>query len=106
MTVFIEREGIIDKIFDRVMAFSGYKDIDFDLDTDFSKRYFLMGEDEAEIRALFIPKLIEFIEKEQIHHIECNSEALLVFNKFELARINQVEKTIDFSRRLTERILA
>jgi hypothetical protein len=87
------------------MAFSGYKDIDFDLYTGFSKRYLLMGEDEAEIRALFTPKLIEFIEKEQIHHIECNGEALLVFNKLKLARINQVEKTIDFSRRLTERIL-
>jgi MFS superfamily sulfate permease-like transporter len=100
----MEKEGIFDKIFDRVMAFSGYKDIDFDLFTDFSKRYLLMGEDEEEIRALFTPELLEFIEKEQIHHIECNGEALLVFNKLKLARIDQVEKTIDFSRRLTEQI--
>ena len=34
----MEKEGILDKIFDRVMAFSGYKDIDFVMYPDFSQK--------------------------------------------------------------------
>jgi len=34
----MEKEGIFDKIFDRVMTFNAYKDIDFELFTDFSKK--------------------------------------------------------------------
>ncbi len=90
----MEKEGIFDKIFDRVMAFSGYKDIDFDLYPGFSKNILLMGEDEESIRKFFTPGLIQFFETEGVQHIECNGEALLVFIKMKLARTDEIEKVI------------
>ena len=101
----MEKEGIFDKIFDRVMAFSGYKDIDFDLYPGFSKNILLMGEDEESIRKFFTPGLIQFFETEGVQHIECNGEALLVFIKMKLARTDEIEKVINFSKRLTKIIL-
>ena len=35
----MEKEGVFEKIFDRVMAFTGYKDIDFEMYPDFSKNF-------------------------------------------------------------------
>lgn len=101
----MEKEGIFDKIFDRFMAFSGYRDIDFELYTDFSKKVLLMGEDEQAIRDLFTPELIRFFENEQVQHIECNGEALLIFNKLKPARTDETEKIIGFAKRLTDRML-
>ena len=101
----MEKEGIFDKIFDRVMAFSGYKDIDFELYPSFSKNILLMGENEAEIREFFTPELIEFFETEKVQHIECNGEALLIFIKMKLARTDKMEEVIGFSKRLTKIVL-
>jgi len=101
----MEKEGIFDKLFDRVMAFTGYRDIDFDLYPGFSKNILLMGEDEESIRAFFTPELIEFFESEKVQHIECNGEALLIFVKMKLARIDETEEVIDFSKRLTKIII-
>jgi hypothetical protein len=102
----LEKEGIFDKIFDRVMAFSGYKDIDFELYPSFSKNILLMGENETEIRTFFTPDLIEFFEAERVEHIECNGEALLIFIKMKLASTDETEEVIEFAKHLTGIILA
>ena len=39
----MEKEGVIERIFDRVMAFTGNKDIDFEMYPDFSKKFLIMG---------------------------------------------------------------
>ena len=100
----MEREGLFDKIFDRVMAFTGYKDIDFELYTNFSSQFLLMGENEAAIREFFTPELIEFFENEPVQHIESNGEALLIFNKLKLARTDETLRLLEFSERLLKRI--
>ena len=101
----MEKEGLFDKLLDRFMAFSGYKDIDFDLYTDFSKKILLMGEDETAIREFFKPELIRFFEKEHVQHIECNGEALLIFNKLKPARTDETQEIIRFADRLTDHII-
>ena len=101
----MEKEGIFDKIFDRVMAFSGYRDIDFQFYPTFSKNILLMGENEDMIRSFFSADIIEFFESEPVQHIECNGEALLIFIKMKLARTNDIEKVIDFARRLPPKML-
>ena len=101
----LEKEGYLDKLFDRVLAITGYKDIDFENHPGFSKKFLLLGKNEQEIRAIFTPALIEFIENEPIYHIECNGDALLVFSKIKLSPIDQVEKTILFSNRLAAKML-
>ncbi len=96
----MEKEGVFDKIFDRVMAFSGYKDIDFNMYTDFSNKFLLMGNNEKDIRAFFEKDLIQFFENEQVFHVESNGEALLIFDKVKEARTDEVVKFIDFAKRL------
>jgi MFS superfamily sulfate permease-like transporter len=100
----LEREGFFDKVFDRVMAFSGYKDIDFELFTKFSKQFLLMGEKEEEIRAFFTPDLLQFLEQNNIQHIESNGEALLVFNYLRLARSNEITNMLEFSESLVQKM--
>ena len=100
----MEKEGVFEKIFDRVMAFSGYKDIDFEMFTGFSKKFLLMGKNEQEIRKFFDKKLIKFFETRQVYHIESNGEALLIFDKFKLARTDEAIGFIDFANDLAHLI--
>ncbi|RMG77756.1 MAG: SulP family inorganic anion transporter [Bacteroidetes bacterium] len=100
----LEKEGFFDKIFDRVLAFSGRKDIDFQLFPGFSQKFLLKGEDEKEIRDFFTPELIRFLEGEEIYHIESNGEAILLFKYLRLARTDEVERMVDFSKKLLEKI--
>lgn len=89
----MEKEGVFDRIFDRVMAFSGYKDIDFEMYSDFSKKFLIMGNNEQKIRSFFTHEIIHFFENHQIYHLESNGEALLIFDKVKLARTGE---TLDF----------
>lgn len=102
----LEKEGFLDKIFDRVMALSGYKDIDFKLYTNFSKRFLLKGENESEVRKFFNSDLIEFLEKSDTYHIESNGEALLIFSQLKLSKTEEMLKMIQFSERLIDKIKA
>ena len=49
----MEKEGLFEKIFDRVMALTGYKDIDFEMYPDFSRKFLITGKNESEIRSFF-----------------------------------------------------
>jgi len=84
----LEREGFFDKIFDRVLAFSGQKDIDFELFTDFSKKFLLKARDEKSVRQLFTKDLIRFFENEDI------------FKYLRLANANELTNMIAYSERL------
>lgn len=96
----IEKEGVFERIFDRVMAFTGYKDIDFKMYPDFSKKFLLMGNSEAEIRSFFTDEIIRFFENHHIFHLESNGEALLIFNKIKLARTDETLVFIDYGKKL------
>jgi hypothetical protein len=100
----MEKEGVLDKLFDRVMALSGYKDIDFEMYTHFSKKFLIMGENESAIRSFFTHELISFFEGEQVFHIESNGEALLIFNKLKLTRTDETLKIMNFAEKLAKRI--
>lgn len=97
----MEKEGVFEKIFDRVMAFSGYKDIDFNMYSDFSKKFLLMGRNEEEIRSFFVDKIIRFFENHQIYHLESNGEAVMIFDKVKLARTDETIAFIAYGEQLT-----
>ena len=101
----IEKEGVFDKLFDRVMAFSGYKDIDFDMFPDFSKKFLLMGTHEQNIRDFFTQDIVYFLESRPVFHIESNGEALLIFDKFKLARTDETIRMIEFANQLAKLIV-
>ena len=96
----MEKEGVFEKIFDRVMAFTGYKDIDFKMYPDFSKKFLLMGNNESEIRSFFTDEIINFFENHQIYHLESNGEALIIFDKIKLARTDETIAFIDYGKKL------
>jgi len=96
----MEKEGVLEKIFDRVMAFTGYKDIDFKMYPDFSKKFLLMGNNESEIRSFFTDEIIRFFENHQIYHLESNGEALIIFDKIKLARTDETIAFIDYGKEL------
>ena len=96
----MEKEGVFDKIFDRVMAFTGYKDIDFEMYPDFSNKFLIMGNNESEIRSFFTDKIIRFFEYHHIYHLESNGEELIIFDKIKLARTDETIAFIDYSKEL------
>ena len=101
MPVFaMEKEGLFEKIFDRVIALTGHKDIDFEMYPNFSKKFLITGTNEAEIRSFFTKELIHFFENKQIYHLESNGEALLIFDKIKLARTDETITLINYSKAL------
>ena len=99
-TFTMEKEGMLGNIFDRVMAFTGYKDIDFEMYPNFSKKFLLMGENESEIRSFFTDEIIHFFENHQIYHLESNGESLVIFDKIKLARTDETIAFIEYGKEL------
>ena len=99
-TFTMEKEGVLGNIFDRVMAFTGYKDIDFEMYPNFSKKFLLMGENESEIRSFFTDEIIQFFENHQIYHLESNGEYLVIFDKIKLARTDETIAFIEYGKEL------
>ena len=96
----MEKEGMVEKLFDRVMAFTGHKDIDFDMYPNFSKKFLVMGKNELDIRSLFSEEIVRFFEEHQIYHLESNGEALVIFDKIKLARTDETIAFIDYGMEL------
>ncbi len=97
----IDKEGLFDKIFNRVKVFSGAnKDINFVKFPGFSNKFQLSGVDENAIRSFFTDDLISFLEHNEIHHIESNGEALMIFKYLHIARTDEVQNMLAFSRNL------
>lgn len=96
----MEKEGVFEKLFDRVMAYTGYKDIDFDMYPDFSKKFLIMGNNESDIRSFFTDEIIRFFENHQIYHLESNGDSLVIFDKIKLARTDETMAFIDYGKEL------
>jgi len=92
---------LFEKVFDKVKVFSGVRgDIDFKKYSDFSNKFQLSGEDENAIRNFFTEGLIRFLEQNEIHHIESNGEALMIFKYLHIARTDEVKNMLAFSHNL------
>ena len=97
----VDKEGLFDKIFERVKVFSrSNRDISFMKYPGFSLKFHLSGEDENAIRTFFTDDLIRFLEENEIHHIESNGEALMIFKYVHIARTEEVQNILDFSSNL------
>ena len=97
----IDKEGLFNKIFNRVRAFSESNlNIEIMKHTGFSGKFQLSGEDEEAIRTFFTDDLIQFLEENEIHHIESNGEALMIFTYLHIARTDEVPSMLSFSHNL------
>ena len=97
----INKEGLFNTVFNRVKAFSESNlNIEIMKHPGFSGKFQLSGEDEDAIRAFFTADLRRFLEKNEIHHIESNGEALIIFKYLHIARTDEVPIMLEFSSNL------
>ena len=97
----MDSEGIFDKLFDRVLSISsGQNDINFSAHPVFSNNVRLTGPSEDAIRELFTPELIQFLESEEVYHIECNGDALIIFKSLRTAKTGEIKNMVRFSEEL------
>ena len=96
----LDREGFLEKIY----GFAGFNDIQIENHSDFSNRFFLLGEDEEAIKSFFDDELVHFFESNPYYHIESNGSNLLIFGKERLASIKEIKAMLDFGKRLEETI--
>ena len=92
----LDREGFLE----RVYAFAGFKDIPIENHADFSKRFYLLGDNPAEIKSFFTDDIVHFFESNPYYHVESNGHSLLIFGKERLAGIKEIKALYDFGKRL------
>lgn len=99
-------EFTLDKedVFEFVKQYTDFADIDFSNHPDFSKRFYLSGTDELEVRSFFTDDIILFLESNDYYHIESNKNGLLIFKKERLASVKEVKAMIDFGLRFEKLI--
>ncbi|AUC74681.1 SulP family inorganic anion transporter [Olleya sp. Bg11-27] len=94
----LDREGFLEKVY----AFAGFKDIPIKNHTDFSNRFYLLGEDSKAIQRFFTNEITHFFESNPYYHIESNGKDLLIFGRERLASIKEIKALYDFGKRLKQ----
>jgi MFS superfamily sulfate permease-like transporter len=79
---------------------TSYDDIDFSEFPDFSRRFFLGGEDPESIRTLFNQELTFFFESHQYYRVESIGNSLLIKRRNRLSSIQEVKSLLAFSNEL------
>ena len=92
----LDQEGFLEKVY----AFAGFKDIPIKNHTDFSNRFYLLGEDTEAIQRFFTDQITHFFESNPYYHIESNGQDLLIFGRERLASIKEIKALYDFGKRL------
>lgn len=83
-----------------ILQLSGLKDIDFKKHPDFSKRFYLSGENIKSIRSFFTDKLIFFFESHPPYYLESNGDMILIRSKERLASIQEIKQMLAFAEEL------
>jgi len=92
----LDKENFMSSIF----HLSGLKDIDFSNYPDFSKRFYLSGENEKSIRDFFSDELLFFFESHPPYYLESNGESILIRSKERLSSIQEIKQMLAFSEEL------
>lgn len=92
----LDREGFLERIY----SLAGFKDIPIKNHSDFTKRFYLHGENQKEIQAFFNDDLVRFFESNPYYHVESDGRSLLVFRSGRTAGIKEIKGLIDFGKRL------
>ncbi len=96
----LEPESLWSKLMEGVAG----KDIDFENNADFSKKYYLHGENEMAIRAFFSEPIIQFLENREEMHIECHRNRLVFYKKKDLLEPAEIVYVAKFARELVSLI--
>ena len=83
-----------------ILQLSGLEDIDFKRYPDFSRRFYLRGEDVKSIRSFFTDDLIYFFESHPAYYLESDGNTLLIRSKERLASIQEIKQMLAFAEEL------
>ena len=97
----LDQEGFLEK----VSVFAGFKDIAIENHSDFSKRFYLRGEDSVAIQSFFTDNLVLFFESNPYYHVESNGTSVLVYSKERIAGVKEIKSLHDFGKRLQTELL-
>lgn len=89
----------------KLSEFVAGRDIDFAEYPEFSKRYYLRGLAEEEIRKYFSEQIIRFLENREEMHIECHRNRLLFYKKMDLLDPSEIEFVEKFAEDFVEVIM-
>ena len=92
----LDKEGV----FEYLLHFAGYKDIDINEHPDFNRRFYLSGKSEEKIRAFFTDELILFFESNKQYHIEATNTGLLILSNERLASVKEIKALAYFGASL------
>lgn len=91
-------------VFHKIGELFGSKDIDLEVDPDFSKRYLLRGEDEAAIRAAFDPMVREFYDRNPKSCTAASGPDLLFWRTARHVAADDIERQVELALALTTRL--
>ncbi len=94
----IHREGLLEIFY----HYAGFKDIKINTEPEFSKKFYIRGEEHDAIKKLITPELAKFFIENPNFHVESNGYALLIFTKERLAGNNEIKKMKAFAKKLKE----
>jgi carbonic anhydrase len=94
----LDSEGFLE----RVYAIAGYNDIPIDNHSDFSKRFYLLGDDPKLVQDYFTDDLVRFFESNSYYHVESDGISLLVFKSQRTAGVKEIKQLLDFGERLSK----
>ncbi len=96
----IHREGLLELIY----HYAGFTDIKIEKEPEFSKKFYIKGEDSFTIQQLITTELAQLFLKNPTFHVESNGYALLIFTKERLAGTNEIKKMKIFANELKKLI--
>ena len=99
----IEKKGLLRRYLD----FRSHKDIDYIIYDDFSDDFKVKVENKDEMTEFLGEELKKFVEGSDIHHLESNGEAILIFSdEFKFAQLREYTKMLSFTTELRKLILS
>lgn len=73
----------------------GYRDIDFDSHPRFSEKYHLAGNDEMQIRTVFIPPVLGYLETLPNLQLDGGGNSIFIYNHATVIPIEQLNKYLE-----------
>lgn len=89
-----------EQLWTRLSELSFGHDIDFENYPEFSRKFYLRGNDEESIRKFFVDDLVHFLETHKGLHVEAHKNKLLIFMKKDLAGVSEIEAMLEFAGEL------
>ena len=92
------------RLFEYILDFAGYTDINLLEHTDFNKRFYLAGKNEEKIRTFFTDELILFFESNKQYHVSATENGILIFGNERLASVKEIKSLAYFGMGLQKTI--